>query len=87
MWLRPQGHVTITDPNAPTIELDTMTCGHCQKVTEIGPGQRPEDIGGLCKVCMSLICGPCVDKGICDPFEKKLERIEASDIFRRQAGL
>jgi hypothetical protein len=87
MWLRPQGHATIFNPDGPTVEFDTMTCGHCQRVTQIGPGQRPEDIGGLCKCCFSLICGPCVDKGTCVPFEKKLEEVEARDRFRRQIGI
>lgn len=87
MWLRPQGHGTVFNPDGPTTETDTMTCGHCQKITEIKAGQRPEDCGGLCKVCMQLICEVCVGKMTCDPFERKLERIEAKDRFLRQAGL
>lgn len=87
MWLKPQGHLTIVDPGHQTVEIDTMTCGHCNCISQIGPGQRPEDCGGLCKCCMALICGPCVDKGTCAPFEKELERIEAKDRFFRQAGI
>jgi len=36
---------------------------------------------------MSLICPRCVSEWRCDPFEKKLERIEARDRTRRSLGL
>lgn len=87
MWLKPQGHGIIFGAGVPTQEHDTMTCGHCQHVTIIKPGQRPEDCGGLCKVCMNLICSVCVDKMTCDPWEKKLERFEAREAFFRSAGI
>lgn len=79
------GNYSITfNPDGATIEQDSFTCGHCQKVTFVKPGQRADDLGGLCKVCMSLICPGCVDKIVCDPFEEKLRRAEAQDRFRRQ---
>ena len=87
MWLKPQGHGTIFNAGQPSEEFDTMTCGHCQFISVIKPGQRPEDCGGLCKQCMQLICSKCVDKMTCDPFLRKLERIEAHDRFIREAGL
>lgn len=64
---------------APTIERDTFTCGHCQFIQHVHPKDRPEDVGGLCKVCDSLICPKCLTrfaKHGCEPFLKKLEIIE-----------
>ena len=83
------GNYSITVyPDRPPEEQDSFTCGHCSKVTFIKPGQRADDIGGLCKVCMNLICPQCTDLLTCDPFERKLERDEAKDRFNRQiAGL
>lgn len=63
-------------------ERDSFTCRHCNSVKFVKPKERPEDIGGLCKVCMGLICADCVDKG-CTPFEKKLEMQEAKYHARR----
>ena len=77
------GQVIITDPYGPTVEHDTFTCGHCNKIKIVKPKERPEDIGGLCKVCMKLICGDCVSTGTCDPLEEKLKREEASYHARR----
>lgn len=84
---RPQGQATIVDPDAPTIEMDTFTCAHCQQVRHVKVKERPEDVGGLCKMCMKLICPGCVDKAICDPFEKKLEREEARYHALRSYGV
>lgn len=29
---RPQGYATISDPDRPVVEMDTVTCGHCQQI-------------------------------------------------------
>lgn len=79
----PMGYATWTSPDAPVKERDTYTCGHCNRVKHVEPKQRPEDLGGLCKMCMKLICPVCLKPGTCDPFEKKLERMEAVGRFRR----
>jgi hypothetical protein len=84
--LRASNYSEITSPDG-VVSQDSFTCGHCQTVVFVAPRQKGEDVGGLCKCCMRLICGPCVDKGTCDVFEKKLERMEAHDRFLRQAGL
>jgi hypothetical protein len=76
----------ITSPDG-AVEQDSYTCYHCQKIMLVKPRQKPDDLGGICKICMQLICPECVGKGTCDPFEKKLERVEARDKFLRQAGL
>jgi hypothetical protein len=57
-------------------EADTFTCHHCQKITHIAVRANPEDIGGLCKLCMGLICPHCLGKG-CTPWEKEMEKMEA----------
>lgn len=59
------------------MEIDTITCGHCNRIVHIPPKKDAADIGGLCKMCMQMICPTCVDKGVCVPFEKKLEAQEA----------
>jgi hypothetical protein len=70
------------DPDKPTYESDGFVCKHCQKAVFVKPGQKAEDMGGHCKMCDDLVCSECVDKG-CDPFEKKLERMEAvANYFR-----
>ena len=66
-------------------EFDTFTCKHCCHVVHVKVRQRPEDLGGLCKQCMGLICSECVDKG-CTPFEKQLELVEARDRALRSYG-
>lgn len=70
-----------------TIEIDSFTCFHCGSIRHVRPKQKPEDIGGLCKQCMKLICGRCVDKGNCTPLEKKLEAAEARDRALRSYGM
>lgn len=82
MMLRPQGYATITDPDLGVTERDTFTCHHCNSIKHVKPRERPEDIGGLCKVCMSLICAACVGQA-CLPFLKKLELEEAAYRARR----
>lgn len=67
---------TLSGPWGETTELPTFTCGHCQNVRRVQPMCDPADLGGLCKICMRVVCEFCVGKG-CDPFEKKLERQEA----------
>ena len=61
----------------------TFTCGHCNCVKIMKYKARPEDMGGLCKICMKLICSKCVETGMCDPFEEKLKRAEARGIALR----
>ena len=68
-------------------EHDTFSCGHCARVVFVNARERPEDIGGLCKVCMGLICGPCVDQGICHVVEKKLQDMERRQDTLRSYGM
>ena len=71
----PHGSGVMTTPEK-TIERDSVTCAHCQHVFYVKPGQRPEDIGGLCKSCMQLICPRCYATPGCRPVEKWLEEQE-----------
>jgi len=68
-------------------EHDTFTCNHCNKVVIVNAGERPEDIGGMCYMCMKLVCPHCVDAGACVPFEKKLEAIERREDALRSYGV
>lgn len=83
---RPQGYACISEPEQ-NKEFDTFSCGHCNCIKHVKPMQRAEDMGGLCKQCMKLICGPCLNLGTCDPLEKQIERMEARDHTLRSYGL
>jgi hypothetical protein len=76
-----QGYATITSPNG-VAECDTFTCNHCNSVTHVKPKMDPAALGGLCKMCMRLVCSKCVGNA-CLPFEKKLEIEEARYHARR----
>lgn len=78
----PGGYVRITSPEG-VRELDSYTCGHCGRVTFVRPKERPEDLGGLCRLCGKPVCSGCHRRGTCDPLEKKLDRVERTQDFRR----
>lgn len=74
--------MTVTGPDGKTEKLvETFSCGHCQHVTEAPHGQTLDDLGCFCLACMRPCCAECSTKmargGMCDPFERKLEREEA----------
>lgn len=88
--LRPQGYGIITDPDARggvAIEFDTFTCKHCQRVTIVRPGESATNCGGWCGSCAAPICGVCADLGVCTPWEKQMEKMEARDRLLRSVGL
>src|SRR5688572_14414276 len=68
-------------------ELDTYRCGHCGCIKHVRPKERPEDLGGLCKTCMKLICPSCVNEMRCTPLEKRIEEMEERDYRRRSYGV
>jgi hypothetical protein len=84
-----QGYACIVDPDEGIREADTFTCFHCQQIIHVKPKMDPADMGGLCKLCMKLICPRCVG-GRCDPFFKRVEReekkFEARMAARRSYG-
>jgi hypothetical protein len=80
--LRPGGYAYLSDPEAGVKEWDTTTCAHCNSIVHVKAKERPENIGGLCKQCMGLICPRCV-RGACVPLLKRLDDMEARARFRR----
>lgn len=88
MILREQGYASLTDRTTGNVvaECSTTTCAHCNAITHVKAKCRPEDIGGLCKLCMGLICPKCVG-GECVPFVEKLARWEARHEARRSYGI
>lgn len=72
-WQR--GQASVTSPES-TRECDTFTCAHCQRIVFVPVKQKPEDMGGLCRICDGLVCPQCVGKG-CTPWEEAMRRIEA----------
>src|SRR5262245_10093383 len=98
MFLRPKGYAQIVNGGAPSVadldhvtrlpigegltETDTFSCGHCNRVVHVPARSDPANIGGLCRVCMRLVCPTCVG-GACDVIERKLERAERRADFDR----
>lgn len=83
---RPGGYIFSFDAGGVRQEADTFTCCHCQKVVIVKPKCDVDDLGGMCRLCMKMICPACVDQP-CTPFEKSLEREEARDLARRSYGV
>jgi hypothetical protein len=75
--LKPQGYAVLYDADGTIAEMDSFSCGHCNRIVHVRPKADPAEVGGLCKCCMRLICPHCLDTGTCDPIERKLERQEA----------
>lgn len=84
---RPQGYATITSPDKPLFERDTVSCGHCGAISLVQPRQDPSELGGFCRGCYRHICGPCTSKLTCEPFEKKLEEMERRGQLFKAMGL
>lgn len=78
---RAGGYLLVTGPGG-TAEADTFTCCHCQQVVIVPPKAAPADAGGWCWRCSKPICSSCAASGECTPFEKRLERLEASARLR-----
>ena len=83
---KPGGYTFLTGADGKTTEGETFTCRHCSALVMVGVKERPEDVGGLCKACMGLVCARCVGNP-CDVIEKKLAKAEASYHARRSYGL
>lgn len=68
-------------------ENDTATCGHCQFVMVLPPAPQGKIIvrvASPCGMCGKFICDRCKAKGICDPWEKQMERMERADALARR---
>lgn len=88
---RAQGYAILTEPERPTKENDTFTCGHCNCVVFVKPAADPATYGGFCGGCYRLICPSCEAVKArtlqCAPFERWLEAQEARAASRRSLGL
>jgi hypothetical protein len=84
---KPQGYAAIVEPGHAIREADTVMCVHCGVVVFVGAGKDPSDLGGFCMMCNRNTCSKCAATGKCEPFEKKLERIERRGQLLRAAGV
>ena len=85
----PQGYETLFDVaggGGLLGEQDTFTCHHCQRIVSVPVKADPANIGGLCKICMNLICPKCVNIGSCTPWVESMRRMEAKAAARRSYG-
>lgn len=82
----PHGYLTIIEPGKPIVEHDTVTCCHCNRVTVIKHGCKPDELGGFCQLCMGYTCPECAKEGTCSPFEKKLEQMESEGRRKREVA-
>ena len=81
------GYLIATGVDGQVSECDSFTCGHCCRVVWVGARERAADIGGFCRCCTKLICGPCVDTGRCEPLETRLQAMERRQDALRSYGL
>ena len=75
------GHIERTDQYGNVLVEDTLTCAHCNRLY---PKPKPSDQFGFCHMCFKPVCLKCGKLDRCDPFEKKLERMEARDRLLKQ---
>lgn len=55
------GHSMIFSPD-PIIEYDTITCGHCQKVTILESAISLDSILKFCIKCKKYVCIECLEE-------------------------
>lgn len=84
--LRPGGYIIVASPEGCDFEADTFTCSHCQQIVIVPVKASASDPGGWCGCCAKPVCGPCADTGVCTPWEKQMERMEARDRMLRSIG-
>lgn len=81
-----RGVAIIVDPDAPTLELHTITCCHCQFIVHFKAGASESESAGFCRLCMKATCGAARCQS-CIPFEAKLELLEGRRVFLRGVEL
>jgi len=57
---------------------ETLTCAHCGNIY---PKPKLNEACGFCHMCFKAVCLPCGALTKCDPFEKKLQRLEQRQKF------
>lgn len=97
--IRAQGYLLVSDPAGPSLERDSITCGHCQQLVFVKPGhgltvylvqQRDgwrEQPGAFCRCCMKPVCLACHGVGTCTPWERRLAAMEQRQRFRESVGV
>lgn len=83
MAYRPGGVGISYDPVNGQVEVETSTCAHCQKITDIPNRRKMTEVVDFCRQCFRLICADCAGKP-CTPFIKKVEAMEEKYYRRRQ---
>lgn len=73
---RPGGYGIWFNGQEPNIERDSITCCHCNRVVFVDPLRPVEDFTGWCMACFKFVCLDCARTGVCDPLERRLERME-----------
>jgi hypothetical protein len=76
---RPNGYITIDDPQSGRTEFDTLQCAHCGAHWRIEPGSGR--VRGFCLKCMGPLCGRrhCMDR--CYPMEKQIDDTEKGKLI------
>lgn len=72
------GYAESIDGYGTSTIVETLTCAHCGKIYRKPAAGEPY---GFCNLCFKSTCLPCGGIPKCDPFEKKLERIERRQKF------
>ena len=65
------------------VEVETSTCAHCQKITDIPNRRKMHEVVDICRHCMRLICLECYGKP-CLPWVKKLDQSMEANYRREQ---
>ncbi len=71
---RVKGFISITEPDVPVVEGETLMCVHCQHIWIIRPGSGISR--GFCMNCDGPTCGRGHCETHCVPFEKVIEAQE-----------
>lgn len=69
----PHGQLVLSGGDGRELEMDTVTCSHCNTVVI---AKLDLSNVGFCLKCCDHLCGPCADDGRCTPFQRQLEDFE-----------
>jgi hypothetical protein len=88
--------VVVNAENGRTLERDTITCAHCNRIVMVKPGTGcttyyipqligppKEEAGAWCAVCNKPVCLTCHADGRCLPLMRRLEMMEAIPLGKR----
>lgn len=81
--VKPGGVGFLCDPELGNVEVETSTCAHCQRITDIPSRRKMMEHVEFCRNCFRLICLECAGKP-CIPIMKKIEEMEERYHRRRQ---